>query len=67
MYQNIISLIVASGVTFAGLNVPFGENPLLAILGFLGGLAVIFANVAKGKRDLAEKEFFEAQTDKLND
>ena len=32
-----------------------------------GGAAVIYANIAKGKRDLAERYLLEAQMEKLND
>ena len=64
VYQNSLSLIVASGVTVGGV---LGESPLLTLIGIAGGAAVIYANIAKGKRDLAERDLLEAQMEKLND
>ena len=64
MYQNSISLLIASSITAGGV---LGGNWILTSLGFLSGCALIYANVARAKKDLAQRDLFKAQADELND
>lgn len=64
VYQNTISLIIASSVTAGGV---FTESWLLTLVGFGSGIATIYAMYARGKKDLEQANLFKKQAEKLND